>query len=143
MKRTPLARKTPLQARKAMRKRSPKRAAYMASQERTDAVAHMLAVKALPCVACGAAPPSEAHHCTANGMARDDWATIPLCYACHRGPQGYHAAKRSWVARHGQDVDFLPIVAALTKNPRPKAREVCEDEMNRNQPEQAKDSTDV
>jgi hypothetical protein len=113
MKRTPIARKTPLQGGKAMRKRSPKRAAYMASSARQDGLEHMGRVKCLPCVACGAPPPSQAHHCTANGMARDDFATIPLCYECHQGPQGYHAAKRSWVARHGQDIDHLPRVAKL------------------------------
>jgi hypothetical protein len=107
MKRTPLARNTP------MRQRSRKRQAYMASQERAEAVQHMLAVKALPCIACGAAPPSEAHHVTGDGKPRDDLRVIPLCPACHRGPNGYHLAKRAWVARHGRDCDLLPRVAEM------------------------------
>ena len=96
--------------RKPMRKRSPKRAAYMASQARQDGLAHMARVKALPCCACGAPPPSSAHHCTGDKMPRDDMRTIPLCYSCHQGPSGYHAAKRSWVEKHGPDYGFLPEI---------------------------------
>jgi len=107
MKRTAIARKTPL------RPRSAKRAAYMASDERAEGVRHMLAVKALPCIACGAPPPSEAHHVTGDRMPRNDLRVIPLCPACHRGPRGYHLAKRSWVARHGRDCDLLPLVAQM------------------------------
>ena len=75
--------------------------------------AHMARVKLLPCIACGAPPPSDAHHCTGGGMRRDNLKVIPLCLACHRGPQGYHARKRAWVARHGPDYDFLPRVAEM------------------------------
>ena len=103
----------PLTAKKPMRKRSPKKAAYMASQERKDALAHMGRVKQLPCIVCAAPPPSEAHHCTGDGMARDDMKTIPLCYACHRGPRGYHAAKRTWEANNGKDYDLVPRVMFL------------------------------
>jgi hypothetical protein len=94
-------------------RRSKKRAAYMASPEREAGVAHMLAVKALPCIACGAPPPSHAHHVTGDGMPRDDMRVIPLCHDCHTGQNGYHNAKRSWVARHGRDCDLLPKVAEM------------------------------
>lgn len=100
----------PPKVRKALRKRSPKRETYMRSAEREDAVVHMLAVKALPCAACNAPPPSEAHHCTGGGMKRDDMATIPLCKPCHLA---YHASKRTWVAKHGPDYGLLPKVAAM------------------------------
>jgi hypothetical protein len=93
-----------------MRKQSPKRKAYRASAERTEAVAHMLRVKALPCIVCGAAPPTEAHHCTGGGMARNDWAVLPLCQPCHLR---YHSRKRTWVAENGQDFELLPRVYAL------------------------------
>lgn len=71
----------------------------------------MLAVKALPCICCGATPPTEAHHVRDDGKARSDFRVIPLCYECHRGPQGYHAAKKSWRAKYGRDCDLLNHVA--------------------------------
>lgn len=64
-------------------------------------------------MACGAPGPSYAHHCIARGMARDDMQTISLCWACHQGPNGIHAAKKSWEARHGYDVDMVPRVMYL------------------------------
>jgi hypothetical protein len=108
----------PLQAKTPLAKQSPKRKAYRASAARLEAVEHMLAVKGLPCVACGKPPPSAAHHVTGDKMPRDDYRVIPLCFDCHQGPNGYHAAKRSWVARHGPDYEFLPIVAQMLKSPR-------------------------
>ena len=41
----------------------------------------------LPCVACGADPPSEAHHVEARkygGVGGDDSRCVPLCRPCHR-----------------------------------------------------------
>lgn len=105
MKRSPMKRGKPLKP------RSDKKIAYRASEAGMAGLAHMLAVKGLPCCVCGAAPPSEAHHCRSGGMARDDMKTIPLCVACHRGPRGYHAAKRTWEAENGPDHGFLPSVA--------------------------------
>jgi hypothetical protein len=74
---------------------------------------HMCRVKLLPCVICGRRGPSDAHHCTGDGMARDDFKTIPLCFDCHRGPKGYHNAKATWEATNGKDYDFLPVVADM------------------------------
>ena len=98
---------------KPMRKRSPKRAAYMASQARQDAFAHMGRVKGLPCIVCGAAPPSEAHHLP---HPRDDMRTIPLCPPHHRteyGPQAYHYSRRNFNARHGSDDELLAKTIAM------------------------------
>jgi hypothetical protein len=75
----------------------------------------MARVKALPCICCRAPPPSDAHHVNGDGKPRSDWRVIPLCYNCHRGPHGYHAAKRSWVARFGPDYEMLPLVEALLR----------------------------
>ncbi len=100
----------PLQAKTPLAKQSPKRKAYRASAARLEAVEHMLRVKALPCVVCGAAPPTEAHHCTGGGMARDDWAVLSLCKPCHLR---YHARKRTWIAENGQDFELLPRVYAI------------------------------
>lgn len=49
-------------------------------------------VRSLPCMHCGAPPPSEAHHWhptdKGKGLKCPDWATTPLCGPCHRG--GWH-----------------------------------------------------
>ena len=104
MKRTPLKRGKPLRAKTRMKQRSDKRKAYIASTEFQDALAYMHQVKECDCVACGAQGPTEAHHCTGDGMARNDWHTIPLCTLCHLR---YHARKRTWEAEHGKDYSYI------------------------------------
>lgn len=74
---------------------------------------HMNRVKQLPCVCCGKAPPSDAHHCRSGGMARDDFKTVPLCWNHHLGPEGYHTQKRTWEAKYGPDHGFLDKVSQL------------------------------
>ena len=76
-------------------------------------IAHMGRVKGLRCVGCGAHPPNDAHHCTGDGMARDDFKTIPLCHSCHRGQDGYHNRKATWEATYGKDYHYLPVVADM------------------------------
>lgn len=78
---------------------------------------HMARVKALPCVICGRAGPSDAHHCICGrfGTRRaSDWQVIPLCKDCHQdGPEAIHRGKASWVARNGPDHEYLPVVADM------------------------------
>jgi hypothetical protein len=121
--RGPLGQKQPKAAkkRKAVRKVSAKRAAYLASDDRRAALEHMAKVKALPCICCGNPPPNHAHHVTGDRMPRNDMRVLPLCYECHQGPHGYHAAKRSWVARHGPDYLLLDAVADMLARYRPKS----------------------
>lgn len=41
----------------------------------------------MPCIVCGAEPPSEAHHVEARqygGVGGDDSRCVPLCTPCHR-----------------------------------------------------------
>ncbi len=109
MKRSPLARKTPL------RKRSPKRAKYMASNERKAGVAHMLSVKALGCLICGG--PAEFHH---EGKPRNDMRGLPLCANHHRreyGPQAYHYSPKAFYALHGPSEVLLARVAEMLASP--------------------------
>lgn len=101
--------------RKPLRPLSAKRARRKAREKSGGAWAHMAAVKELPCMVCGAPPPSQAHHVTGDGQPRSDWRVIPLCYDCHQGPSGYHMAKRSWVARNGPDHEMLADVADLLR----------------------------
>lgn len=96
-----------------MKPRSDKRAAYMRSVERQNGLAHMARVKMLPCVACGAPPPSQAHHVICDKQPRNDFRVLALCFDCHQGPKGIHAAKRSWVAKHGPDYLLLDRVAEM------------------------------
>ena len=74
-------------------------------------------VKGLPCVICGAAGPSDAHHVYHDRYGTkkpSDFDTIPLCKWCHQdGPESVHKAKATWRAKHGPDWGFLPLVRAL------------------------------
>lgn len=77
--------------------------------------AHMARVAGLPCVLCGSHP-VEVHHCISGRYGQrkaSDFDTIPLCYPCHRGPEGIHANKAAWEERNGLDTDFLPVVADM------------------------------
>lgn len=103
----PLARKPFTSKRKRINPRSPKKVAYRASQEGKAALEYMGLVKRLPCCVCGAHGPSYAHHCISDNTIRDDLKTIPLCYPCHQGPNGIHAAKRTWEAANGKDYSFV------------------------------------
>lgn len=81
------------------------------------AKAHLERVKGMPCVICGAAPPSDAHHVISGrfGSAKSsDFDTIPLCKAHHQhGPEAIHQNKSAWEARHGPDTDYLPRVKQM------------------------------
>lgn len=35
------------------------------------------------------------------------WLTIPLCYACHQGPQGIHGDRSVWRLRKLDELDAL------------------------------------
>lgn len=114
--RGPLGLKGEKTARKPPRpipKISAKRRRHKAAEKAAGAWDHMEAVKRLPCVCCGAPGPSDAHHVCCDKRPRSDFRVIPLCTACHRGSEGYHAAKKSWRAKYGRDCDLLPVVAAM------------------------------
>ena len=78
--------------------------------------AHMAKVAALRCVCCLRPGPSEVHHVIHGRFSQakaSDFETIPLCYECHRGPNGLHANKTLWADRNGFDWEFLPLVADM------------------------------
>ncbi len=72
---------------------------------------YMARVKALPCVVCGAAPPSDAHHVFHDrhgGRKTSDFDTIPLCKPHHQdGKDAIHNGKAGWRDRHGPDHGFI------------------------------------
>lgn len=114
--RGPLGQKAPKQprpARKGLPPVSAKKRAHNAAEKAAGAQDHMARVKALPCICCGHHPPSYAHHVTGDGKRRSDFRVIPLCFECHQGPRGYHAAKASWVSKHGPDYGLLDAVAKM------------------------------
>ncbi len=63
-------------------------------------------VRALPCLGCGAEPPSECHHVKTRGAGGGDhaWNLMPLCTNCHyewhfTGPSKF-LKKRPWVREY-------------------------------------------
>lgn len=78
--------------------------------------AHMARVAALPCVVCLKPGPSEVHHVIHGRFSQSkssDFETIPLCHACHMGPEGIHKGKVTWADKNGFDWEFLPVVADM------------------------------
>ena len=91
--------------RKAIRRLSKKRAAYLASPERQLGEAHMGRVAHMRCIVCGVYG-VEVHHAT---KPRDDFMVLPLCPPHHRrefGPGAIHYSPKAFHAAHG-DVKFL------------------------------------
>lgn len=79
--------------------------------------AYLERVKGLPCVVCGAVPPSDAHHVISGRFGSrkaSDFDTIPLCKRHHQeGPEAIHQNKAAWEAAHGPDTSYLPIVKQM------------------------------
>lgn len=57
--------------------------------------AHAAKVAQLPCVVCESTEGSEVHE-PEQGMW---WISLPLCPACHRGPEGWHGTRLRWSLR--------------------------------------------
>lgn len=56
---------------------------------------HAGKVSELDCIVCEEPGPSEVHE-PEQGM----WfISIPLCYSCHRGPEGWHGTRLRWNLR--------------------------------------------
>ena len=57
--------------------------------------AHIARIAELECIICEAPGPSEVHE-PEQGL----WfASMPLCAACHRGPEGWHGTRLRWKLR--------------------------------------------
>jgi hypothetical protein len=87
--------------------------------------AHIGAIKACDCIACGRAGPSEAHHCRdlpdfndrdiymrvpGAGMKSADEDALPLCQPCHRM---FHLERAEFHALYGKDYLLIPLARAL------------------------------
>ena len=119
LNRTPLGLKAPkpspddvVKRRKGIARRSKKRLAYLASEDRKQGVEHMGKVAQLPCLVCGRYG-VEVHH---EGKPRSDMHVLPLCAFHHRreyGPQAYHYSARQFYERHGDSKLLLAKVADM------------------------------
>ena len=116
MKRPPLKRGKPLQAKKRINPASGKRRAYRASETGKLASLYMGLVKQLPCVICGEMG-VDAHHviCDRYGARKSsDFDVIPLAPLYHRAdfPTGIHAGKETWREIWGADWLYIPATRA-------------------------------
>lgn len=58
-----------------------------------DESEHIALIKSLPCIVCGAAGPSDAHHI----IQGNHYSCIPLCKDCHQGSKnGIHGQAIMW-----------------------------------------------
>ena len=106
--------KPPKKPRKAVPRISKRRAAYLASDDRQEGLAHMARVATLPCLVCGCYG-VEVHHFP---DPRSDLRTGPLCARHHRrefGEGAYHYSRRAFNEAHGSDDELLARVADLLK----------------------------
>jgi hypothetical protein len=72
--------------------------------------AHADKVAQLPCVVCGAPPPSAVHE-PEQGL----WfASLPLCWACHQGPEGWHGTRLRWSLRKMTELKAINETVRLT-----------------------------
>jgi hypothetical protein len=66
---------------------------------------HIARVADMDCVVCDAAGPSEVHE-PEQGL----WfAAMPLCPACHRGPQGWHGTRQRWTLRRMTELKAIDM----------------------------------
>jgi hypothetical protein len=110
--------KPPKKPRKAVRKISAKRQAYLDSPDRQAGLAHMARVAQLPCLVCGAHP-VEVHH---EGKPRSDINVLPLCPRHHKreyGSSAYHFNPKAFYALHGPSEALLLRVAGLLRQQDP------------------------
>ncbi|WP_129141506.1 DUF968 domain-containing protein [Modicisalibacter coralii] len=125
MKRSQIARKTPLTARKPMQKRRRKQSSAQ-KESRFRSPAYLAFVRSLPCCACGVSP-CDPHHViglhwglSGAGMTAPDNYAMPLCRACHgemhREPGWLQHQPRWLVDTINRGLDEFtdePIVGAL------------------------------
>lgn len=64
---------------------------------------HVNMVAQLPCVVCDSNEPVEVHE-PEQGL----WfASMPLCPACHRGPEGWHGTRLRWKLRRINELQAI------------------------------------
>lgn len=74
---------------------------------------HLARIRQMPCIVCGAAPPSEATHLrigyvAGTGLKPPDFLTVPQCKPCH-DEEGRVGPPKAWRQRLSSN----PILAAM------------------------------
>jgi hypothetical protein len=71
--------------------------------------AHIVRIKEMDCVVCGASGPSDCHE-----LEQGQWFTsLPLCRTCHMHPvYGWHGQKANWKAIKLDELGALNRVVA-------------------------------
>ena len=80
---------------------------------------YMGKVAALPCCACGAAPPSLVHHIRFEqgmGQRASNYLVLSLCPECHVGPFSIHKTKQQFQAVYGSELSLLSKVIEALQN---------------------------
>lgn len=110
-----LKRKTPLRAKSQIRRKKRIKAKRKSKRERDAYIARvygsrerLLAIKAMPCAACGGLP-SENHHMESGGMGRkaDHTTIVPLCLTHHAFYHNECGSPEAFDARFGTDLRAL------------------------------------
>lgn len=65
--------------------------------------AHIERVAALSCAVCDSQEGSEVHEPEQGAW----WISIPLCPACHRGPEGWHGTRLRWKLRRVTELSAI------------------------------------
>lgn len=77
----------------------------------SDENAYIALIKAMPCIVCGKAGPSECHEIEQGFW----WLSLPLCADCHRGSiNGLHGQKAAWRLRKKTELSCLNEVIRIT-----------------------------
>lgn len=110
-------------AAKPMKRRSGKAKQPKSAKGPMIDAAYRAGVKSRRCCTCGAAGPSDIHHCKDRppadvdvyryfpgyGETSADFDGIPLCRACH---DMYHRNKGAFRALYGRDYTYIPTTRA-------------------------------
>lgn len=104
--------KPPKKPRRAIPKQSARKKAQKAAEKAAGAWEHMAAVKAMPCLVCGAYG-VDVHH---EGRPRSGFNVLPLCPKHHRrefGAGAFHYSPKAFYALHGPSDELLARVKAM------------------------------
>ena len=109
--------------RKPMKRKASKPRTRKSATGPLEDAAYFAGVKVLPCCCCGAAGPSDGHHCMDRppsdvsvyryfgGIAdrSADFDAIPLCRGCH---DMFHRNHGEFARRYGPDYQHIPTTRA-------------------------------
>ena len=73
-------------------------------------VAHAARIAEQPCIVCSAPGPSEVHE-PEQGMW---WVSMPLCFECHRGKDGWHGTRLRWDLRKFSELKAINLTIERT-----------------------------